>query len=152
LGLIRAYLDTNIFLIYLEVARSNSKLVVNIAEEGLFSPVVSFHTFKEVAHNLKSRKSKDLASWMRMFIWSIQDLTVVQKDEIDQISENITVLVTDKDDLPHVCSYFVGNCDYFVTTNRRLTQQKIGEKVNFVSPKKFVEILGLKSIETPNEI
>ena len=150
--MIRAYLDTNIFLIYLEEDISNSKLVINIAEEGLFIPVVSFHTFKEVFHNLKSRKSKDLASWMQIFIWSIQGLTVIQKKDIDQLSGKFVDLVDDQDDLPHICSYFSGNCDYFVTTNRRLIQMKIKTFVNFISPKRFIEKFKLKSIDTKNEI
>lgn len=150
--MIRAYLDTNIFLIYLEEEISNSKIVINIAEDGLFIPVVSFHTFKEVTHNLKSRKSKDLASWMQIFIWSIQGLTVIQKKEIDQLREKYVDLVDDNDDVPHICSYFAGNCDYFVTANRRLTQMRIKNQVNFITPKKFVEKLKLKSIDTKNEI
>ena len=150
--MIRAYLDTNIFLFYIEEEISNSKMVVNIAEEGLFIPVVSFHTFKEVTHNLKSRKSKDLASWMQIFIWSIQGLTVIQKKEIDKLNGKFGDLVDDKDDLPHIYSYFVGNCDYFVTTNRRLTQMKIKDNVNFITPKRFVEKMNLNSIDTKNEI
>lgn len=150
--MIKAYLDTNIFLFYLEKDISNSKLVINLAEEGLFIPVVSFHTFQEIGYNLKSRKSKDLASWMRIFIWSINGLTVIQKKEIDQHIKKFEKLVDDKDDLPHICGYFAGDCDYFITTNRRLTKQKIGEKVNFITPKKFVEKLGQKSIDTNNEI
>ena len=150
--MIRAYLDTNIFLIYLEEEISNSKIVINIAEDSLFIPVVSFQTFKEITHNIKSRRSKDLASWMQIFIWSIQDLTIIQKKEIDQVSDKFVDLVDDKDDLPHICSYFAGNCDYFVTTNRRLTQMKIKSQVNFITPKKFVEKFKLKSIDTKNEI
>ena len=150
--MIRAYLDTNIFLIYLEEDISNSKIVINIVEDGLFIPVVSFHTFKEVTHNLKSRKSKDLASWMQIFIWSIQGLTVIQKKEINQLSEKFVDLVDDRDDLPHICGYFAGNCDHFVTTNRRLTKMKIKSQVNFISPKRFVEKLKLASIDTKNEI
>ena len=84
MGLIKAYLDTNIFLFYLEKDLSNSKLVINAAEDGIFAPVVSFHTFKEVTLNLKSRKSKDLASWMQIFIWSIKGLNVIPKKDIDR--------------------------------------------------------------------
>jgi hypothetical protein len=61
-------------------------------------------------------------------------------------------LVDDKDDLPHICSYFAGKCDYFITTNRRLTQMKIRNKVNFISPKKFIEKLNLKPIYTKYDI
>ena len=150
--MIRAYLDTNIFLIYLEEEISNSKIVISIAEDGLFIPVVSFHTFKEITHNLKSRKSKDLASWMQIFIWSIKNLTIIQKKDIDQLDGKFIDLVDDKDDLPHICSYFAGKCDYFVTTNLRLTQMKIKSQVNFITPKKLVEKFKLKSIDTKNEI
>jgi hypothetical protein len=62
-------------------------------------------------------------------------------------------LVADIDDLPHICAYFEGECDYFVTANRRLTQMKIRESVNFKSPKEFVEkVLGMEGIETKNEV
>ena len=150
--MIKAYLDTNIFLIYLEKDFTNSKYLLNVTGEGLFIPVVSFHTFKDVIHNLKSRKSKDLASWMQIFIWSIQGITIIQKKEIDKLIKQYEKLVDDKDDLPHICSYFAGNCNYFVTVNRKLTQEKIRECVNFISPKKFIEKLGLKSVDTDNEI
>ena len=33
-----------------------------------------------------------------------------------------------------------------------LIQEKIGKKVNFITPKKFVEILGLQSLDTVNDI
>jgi predicted nucleic acid-binding protein len=150
--LIKAYIDTNIFLIYLDEEVSNSKIVISAAEDGLFIPVVSFHTFKEVTHNLKSRKSKDLASWMQIFIWSIHGLTVIQKKEIDKLLDKYISLVEDKDDLPHICGYIAGNCDLFVTTNRRLSQMKIRKQVNFITPKKFLEKLKLDSIDTKNEI
>ena len=150
--MIRIYLDTNIFLIYLEEEISNSKIVINLAEDGAFIPVVSFHTFKEVFHNLRSRKSKDMASWMQIFIWSIRGLTVIQKKDIDGLSTKFVDLVDDKDDLPHICGYFPGNCDHFVTTNRRLTQMKISSKVNFISPKKFVEKFNLPPMDTKNQI
>jgi predicted nucleic acid-binding protein len=152
MGLIKAYLDTNIFLFYLEKDLNNSRLVINAAEDGVFAPVVSFHTFKEVTHNLKSRKSKDLASWMQIFIWSIKGLTVIQKKEIDKLIPKFEDLVDDKDDLPHICGYFAGNCDYFVTTNRRLTRMTIKDQVNFITPKQLLKKLKLETINTKNEI
>jgi hypothetical protein len=56
--------------------------------------------------------------------------------------------VADKDDLPHVCSYVSGGAEYFVTTNRKLTQMKIRNMVNFISPKDFLSELGLDCLET----
>ncbi len=57
--------------------------------------------------------------------------------------------VADVDDLPHICSYFAGEADYFVTANRRLTEMKIKKHVNFMSAKKFLEdVCGLIGIDT----
>ncbi len=150
--MIKAYLDTNIFLVFLEEEISNSELVIEAASEGLFIPVVSFHTFKEVMHNLKSRYSKDTASWMRTMIWTLHGLYIVSKEEIEKIGDKYGNMVDDEDDLPHVNAYFVSNCDYFVTTNRRLTWMKIRNKVNFISPKKFLTELDLKPLDGKYEI
>lgn len=148
----KAYLDTNIFLIFLEEEISNSELVIEAANEGSFIPVVSFHTFKEVMHNLRSRYSKDTASWMRTLIWTIQGLYIVGKEEIDSRNETYRELVDDEDDLPHVNAYFISKCDYFVTTNRRLTQMKIKKKVKFISPKDFLIELGLEALDKKDGI
>jgi predicted nucleic acid-binding protein len=150
--LIKAFLDTNVFLVFLEEEISNSELVIEACSEGLFIPVVSFHTFKEVMHNLKSRYSKDTASWMRTLIWTMRGLHLVGKEEIDTIKDKYRDLVDDEDDLPHVNSYLISKCDYFVTTNRRLTQMKIKNKINFISPKKFLIELDIKPLESKDEI
>lgn len=150
--LIKAYLDTNIFLIFLEEEISNSELVIEAANEGSFIPVVSFHTFKEVMHNLKSRYSKDTASWMRTLIWTIQGLNIVRKEEIDDVGDMYCELVDDEDDLPHIKAYFTSDCNYFVTTNRRLAQMKIKKKENFISPKDFLIELGLEVIDKKDGI
>ena len=150
--MIKAYLDTNIFLIFLEEEISNSELVIEAANEGLFIPVVSFHTFKEVMHNLKSRYSKDTASWMRTLIWTMQGLSIIRKEEIDTIEDEYRNLVDDEDDLPHVNAYLTSKCDYFVTTNRRLMQMKIKNKINFISPKRFLIELDLTHLDKKEEI
>lgn len=150
--MIKAYLDTNLFLIFLEEEISNSELVIEAANEGLFIPVVSFHTFKEVMHNLKSRYSKDIASWMRTLIWTMRGLAIVSKEEMDAIKDKYRDLVDDEDDVPHVNSYFASKCDYFVTTNRRLMQMKIKNKINFISPKRFLIELDLEPLDKKEEI
>ncbi|UCE73164.1 MAG: PIN domain-containing protein [Methanomassiliicoccales archaeon] len=150
--LIKAYLDTNIFLIFLEEEISNSELVIEAANEGLFIPVVSFHTFKEVMHNIKSRYSKDTASWMRTLIWTMQGLNIVRKEEIDAIGDRYRELVDDEDDLPHINAYFASECNYFVTTNRRLTQMRIKKKVNFIFPRDFLIELDLEFLDKKDGI
>ena len=147
------YLDTNTFLIFVEEDISNCKIILEAAENSLFTPVISFHTFDEISRNLKSRNQKDLVGFLLFYIWSLPDIIVVQREQFRKYEKQYSDLVTDIDDLPHIYAYFEGDCDYFVTTNRRLTQMKIRESVNFRSPKEFVEkVLGMEGFDTQNGI
>ncbi len=147
------YLDTNIFLIFVEEDISNCEIILRAAENSLFTPVISFHTFNEISKNLKSRNLKDLAGFLLFYIWSLPDIIVVQREQFRKYGKQYSDLVTDIDDLPHIYAYFEGECDYFVTTNRRLTQMKIRESVSFRSPKEFVEkVLGMEGFDTKNGI
>jgi hypothetical protein len=57
--------------------------------------------------------------------------------------------VADIDDLPHICSYFASEAEFFVTANRRLTEMKIKEQVNFMSAKQFIEeVCDIDGIDT----
>lgn len=146
--MIKAYLDTNIFLTYLNVETSNSELVIELADQGAYAAVVSFHTINELMHNIKSRYPKNVAGWMFAFIWSIHGIQFVQKEEIDALKGLYSNLIADVDDAPHIHAYLAYECDYFVTTDQRLTEMKINEKVNFRSPKSFLQILGVKGYDT----
>jgi len=50
---------------------------------------------------------------------------VVQKGQFKRYKKQYADLVTNIDDLTHIYAYFETECDYFVTTNRRLTQMKM---------------------------
>ncbi len=69
------------------------------------------------------------------------------EEEIDKIGEKYRRPVDDEDDLPHINAYFAAGCDYFITVNRRLTQMKIKDKVNFISPKRFLVELGIEPLD-----
>ncbi len=42
------FLDTNIFLFFIEEDVSNCEMILKAAVDSLFTPVVSFHTFNEI--------------------------------------------------------------------------------------------------------
>lgn len=89
---------------------------------------------------------------VRKFLLTIPNNEYIDKYVWSLFIKDYETLVGDKDDLPHICCYFANNCDFFVTTNRRLTQQKIGKKVNFLNPMEFLEVMGVESIDTPDGI
>lgn len=89
------YLDTNIFLIFVEENISNSEIILKAAENSLFTPVISFHTFNEISKNLKSRNLKDLAGFLLFYIWSLPDIIVVQKEQFKKYEKQYSDLVAD---------------------------------------------------------
>jgi len=141
-----------VFLVFLDRDDSNSERVLDAAAEGLFLPVISFHTFQEATHNLLARRTKDEASWLRYFMWTLPGLEVVTSDRLQALQGRYGDRVADPSDLPHVQAYFAAECDRFVTVNRRLTRMAIREVVAFRTPREFLEELGRPVVETPQGI
>jgi hypothetical protein len=44
----KVYLDSCVFIVYVEKEISNSRIIMELAERGLFSVVISSHTIYEV--------------------------------------------------------------------------------------------------------
>ena len=145
-----AYLDTNVFIFAFKKEQTNSKRIVELSILSAFIPAVSFHTFDELKLFLSAHYSRDSANNAIHFIKKMPSLRVVEKKEIDEAMKTYANLVSDIDDLPHICACMLLKCDFFVTTNRKLTQMKAKDKIQFVSPKRFVELLGLPSLNTQN--
>lgn len=150
--MIRAYLDTGVFLVYFDREDSNSERVLEAATEGLFAPVVSFLTFREAMHNLLARRTKDEASWLRYYMWTLPGLEVVTEDRLRPLEGRYEDRVADRSDLPHIQAYLSAGCDRFVTVNRRLTRMAIRDVVSFRSPREFLEDLGLPTVDMPNGV
>lgn len=149
----KIFLDTNIFLFGYQSSSTNSFLILDKVDGEDIRPVISYRVLEEVQARSKKLFGKNISSLIRLNISTLPGLIIISKEEIEPLLTEWAKKVADKSDLPHVCAYFAGECDYFVTSNRRLTQQEIRKFVNFVSPKAFIEkVLGLKSYDTPKEI
>ena len=150
--MLNIYLDTNIYIHGLLNPDSNSALILKEIIDREIIVTQSDYLFEEILYWFRYRKGKNYVGKVREYLISVPRTEFINKFEWSLLVSKFNSIVDDKDDLPHICSYFIGNCDYFITINRKLTQQKIKEKVKFISPKKFVEKLGLKSLNTLNEI
>jgi predicted nucleic acid-binding protein len=149
----RILLDTNVFIFGYPDDQTNSFLIIENIDGEMLEPVVSDDLIEEVMARGRVLYGKDVASLMRFNILTLPNLTYVSRDEITRVMRDFDDLVADKSDLPHICAYLIGECDYFITSNRRLTRQRIREKVNFFSPFDFVqEVLGLQGYDTPEGI
>jgi len=128
---------------------SSAFLTVNLAQplcseilERDILVVQSDYLFDEVMHWFRERKGKDSVGLVRTYLLTVPNREFVSKAEWSYFLDKVRDDVADRDDLPHICSYFAGGAEYFVTTNRRLTQMKIRGKVNFLSPEEFLMLIG----------
>ncbi len=147
------YLDTNIYIFDLLNLDSNSAIILNEIKEGDFVAVQSDYLLDEVIQWFRAHKGKQWAGRARIALMTLPRTELIHHFEWSMFIHKCEEMVDDEDDIPHICSYFAGNCEYFVTANRRLTRMRIGDEVNFCSPKLFVEnIMGLKSSDNPYDI
>jgi predicted nucleic acid-binding protein len=137
----KAYLDTNIFITMLHYPGSSSAKIISACGKGAFIPVVSEYGISEILENTKRNLGKDIAGSLRALIFSLPGLLIVKDVEIKGSLEKYRRSVVDADDVPHIAAYFHANCDVFVTINRKLTQMRIKEKVNFKTPKDFLDLM-----------
>src|SRR5659263_646846 len=143
-----AYFDTNVYIIGILQPNSNSRLILREIK-GNLKVILSDYLIDEVLAWFKINKGKDFASMMRLYMMSLPSSEVINDFEWSVFVDDWKSFIADIDDIPHICSYFAGEAEYFVTENRRLTQMKIKEYVNFMSAKEFIEnVCGLDGIDT----
>ena len=103
--------------------------------------VQSDHLITEVLNWHRRKLGKDWVGKASIFLVAFPQREVIDKSEWIIQYPKWKDLIDDKDDVPHICSYFAGGCDCFVTTNRKLTQMKIRSHVAFQSPEEFMKTL-----------
>lgn len=149
----KVFLDTNIFLFAYQSSLTNSYIVLENIDGNNIKPVISYRVLEEVQFRSKKLFGKELSGLIRLNILTLPELIVIREPEIKMLIGKFESKVTDKSDLPHICAYIAGECDFFITNNRRLSVQEIKDDVNFISPKAFVEkVLEIKSLETEQGI
>jgi predicted nucleic acid-binding protein len=147
--MLNIYLDTNVYIIGLLYPETNSARILKEITKGGIKVIQSDYLYDEVLSWFKQRKGKKYVGSVRSYMVSIPIREFVPKHEWGLFTDKLKGEISDVDDLPHICSYFAGNCEYFVTTNRKLTQEDIKDVVNFKTPKEFlVKILKQKGMET----
>lgn len=137
--MLNIYLDTNVYIIGLLYPGTNSARILKEITKGSYNIIQSDYLFDEVLTWFRQRKGRDFVGSVRSYMVSIPIREFVHKLEWELFVDKLKAKVTDTDDLPHICSYLAGNCEYFVTTNRKLAQEDIKNVVNFKSPKEFLE-------------
>jgi len=117
---IEALLDANVFIYAFEVPKSNSRIVINALNNGLFEAVTTESTFRKVNRYFKRYHSISLAEAFRLYIFVSCKAIISSSEKINKKGLGLGV--------KYSVSY--------------------GKSFEGVTPKQFVEILNLKAFPT----
>jgi len=138
--IVRAYFDTNVFIVGINELCSNSRLALEAANAGKFSLLSSFHIFDELDNWFRAYKSRSEAFRAVSIVANIAN-EVAAFEEIKKLLISYKDVVPE-DDLPHLCAAKALGADMIISTNRHfLEEQNI---IKTKTPKEFVaEVLKL---------
>lgn len=144
---LRAYLDSNVFIFGKERQESNSRIILDLAEEGKIVPVISYLTLEELREYFSRKYDRETAINEVYYLISLPNLEIVPRDKVKQQIGRYKGVVVDKD-LPHLISAILANADYFVTYNRHFINSRAKEYVKVITQSNFVKLLGVKPQQT----
>jgi len=144
---LRAYLDSNVFIFGKERQESNSRIILDLAEEGKIVPVISYLTLEELREYFSQKYDRETAVNEIYYLISLPNLEIVSRDKVKQKIGEYKGVVVDKD-LPHLISTILANVDYFVTYNRHFIDSRAKEYVQVITQADFVKLLGIKPQQT----
>jgi len=144
---IRAYLDSNVFIFGKERQESNSRIILDLAEEGKIVPIISYLTLEELREYFSRRYDRETAIDEIYYLITLPNLEIVPRDKVKQETGRYKGVIVDKD-LPHLISAILSNVDYFVTYNRHFINSRAKEHVKIITQADFIKLLGIKPKQT----
>jgi len=144
---LKAYLDSNVFIFAKERPESNSRIILDLAEEGKIIPVVSYLTIEELREYFSRTYNRETAINEIYYLISLQRLEIVPRDKVKQKIAQYKGVVPNKD-LPHLISAITAEVDYLVTYNRHFIHSKAKDHIKIVTQANFIKLFGIKPQET----
>jgi len=139
----RVYLDSNVFIFGKERQDSNSRIILDLAEEEKIVPVVSYLTLEELREYFSRKYDRETAINEVYYLISLPALEIVPRDKVKKAIKKYEGVVPDKD-LPHLVSAILAGVDYVVTYNRHFLESKAKEHVRVLKQAAFVKLFGIK--------
>lgn len=137
------YLDTNVFIFGVERPESNSRIILDLVEEGKIVLVVSYSTLEELREYFSRRYDRETAINEIYYLISLPNLEIITRDKVKQEINNYKGVVPDKD-LPHLVSAIIAQADYLVSYNRHFIESKAKNYIKTVKQADFLKLLGIE--------
>lgn len=136
----RVFLDTNVFIYAFELPNSNSKLVIDLLNEGRIEAVVSEKVFKEVYHYFRRFHSKSLADEFRVYLFSTCQI-ILSSETLGKM--NLYRGEVKEKDLEQLTTVREYGIKYLVSYDRDF--KGISE---YITPREFIKQLRMKPLQT----
>ena len=134
---IRALLDTNVFIYAYEIPESNSNLIINALNNGLFEALITESTIKEVYRYFRKHYSKKLADAFRIYLFAVCKL--IFSYQLKEHTAKYLNLVNERD-LEQVIAVKEFGIKYLVSYDKHF--ESLDE---YRTPRQFAELLGLRA-------
>ena len=146
----RLYLDTNVYVFGRKLKKLNSRIILDLAKTGLVTVIISDILVSEVKEVFARLYGREIGKYARFYVESLPNRQKVSTLEISGEKRKYAPFARDED-LDHLTAAKIGGADYFITTDSDFIESDAKEVVKILTPKRFVELIGIKSYDTPHE-
>ncbi|GEM_PF-5502043 len=121
-----------------------------MVEQGILAVVISDTLLSEVKDVFNRLFGKKAGTFSRFYTESFPNKVRVREHQIQEAKQKLNEYAK-KEDLDHLAAAKVGGADFLVTTDSELLQSRAREIVQTLTPKRLLQLLGLRSYETKHE-
>jgi putative PIN family toxin of toxin-antitoxin system len=137
---LKAVLDTNLFISALLTAEGNPAKILNRWKAGSFDLVISLPILKEIKRVILYPKIRKRLNWtdieINEFLLGLAQFSFMVSGE-----SKVDVIKDDPSDNKFLACAFEGNADYIVTGDQHLLKIKEYKGIRIISSKEFMDIL-----------
>lgn len=144
----RVFLDTNVFIYGEHIKKSNSRIIVDLAETGEIEVVTSDALITEVRSAFEGLHDRQTGLNEAYFLRSLPNKVEVSPREIKEQLEEYKDIPMKEFDALHFVASVIAKVDFLITNDEDFFIPEVQDKVKVVTAKKFVESIGLESFET----
>lgn len=146
----RVFLDTNVYVFGRTVENSNSKIILDLTKTGGVAVVISDVLVGEVKEVFTRLYGREAGKYARFYVESFPNSRKISILQIARKRREYASFARDED-LDHLTAAKIGQVDYFITTDSDFIESGTEKLVKILTPRKFVEMVGIKPYDTLHE-
>jgi putative PIN family toxin of toxin-antitoxin system len=137
---LKAVLDTNLFISALLTAKGNPAKIFNRWKAGFFDLIISLPILREIKRVILYPKIKKRLNWtdteISEFLLGLAQFSIVVSGE-----SKVDVIKADPTDNKYLACAHEGQADYIVTGDQHLLKEGQYKGTKIITPREFLDIL-----------